>query len=276
MATTDAVLKYFAEIIEKELGIVYSAQNFFQLEKRLDVIAKNLGLASPVEVQQKAIKDGITGVFRQMLLDTATNNETQFYRDPKIYNAIEKFVVPEVKKANPAMMMMRFWSCASSFGQEPYSLAMLLTEMAAKDKTLPRFDITATDISDHALERAKSGMYSQLEIQRGLPAQLMVKYFKKNEKDEWQLTPQIRNLVRFQKMNLLSIQGISGPMDVVLCRNVLIYQRDDKKREILSNISKLISKKGFLILGAAESLIGLSNDYDNIFAEGVVVYRKKN
>jgi len=268
-------LNFFASFIEKELGIVYEAANYYQLESRLKEICKNLEIEDVATLYSKAQAQGITGNFKQMLLDVATNNETSFFRDPKVFKCIEDYLIPELKKNNPATIVFRIWSAASSFGQEPYTLAMLLNEMKAKDPSLPNFEIWTTDISKAALERAKTGRYSQLEVQRGLPPLLLIKYFEKDADNYWTLKNDIRSKVRFEEMNLLKMDKVVGHFDFVLCRNVLIYQNEERKKKIIANIADRIKKGGFLILGASESLINLSDAFEQIVTGGAVLYRKK-
>lgn len=274
MALNSQQLKFFADFIQKELGIVYSHENYFQLEKRILEISKQLQLPSEEALYDKA-QSGISGHFRQLLLDVATNNETSFFRDPKIFRAIENHVIPDIVQKFPKLSVIRIWCAASSFGQEPYSLAMLLAEMKVKNPRLPRFEIVATDISQAALNRAKEGKYSQLEVQRGLPAALLAKYFTKSKDDMWTVKPEIRISVQFKTQNLLDPLNGLGQFEIVLCRNVLIYQTESKKKEIIGEVTKRISGQGALILGAAESLLGLSDKFDQVLKEGAVFFSRK-
>lgn len=274
MALASSQLRFFADYIQKELGIIYSDHNFFQLEKRLVEISKNLGLPNEEALFAKA-QEGIHGSLKQLLLDVATNNETSFFRDPKAFHAIEKRIIPAIRSSNPDLKVIRIWSAASSFGQEPYSLAILLSEMAAKDPRMPRFEIVATDVSDNALARAKAAKYSQLEAQRGLPAPLLVKYFTKSNDDYWTLKPELRVSVQFRKQNLLDSFAALGDFELILCRNVLIYQRDEKKAEIVRNIARRLTRGGFLLLGAAESLLGISVEFEQVCGEGAIYFQKK-
>lgn len=275
MALSVSQLKFFADYIQGELGIVYSSDNFFQLEKRLVEISRNLGLPNEEAFFETAQK-GISGATKQLLLDVATNNETSFFRDPKAFKAIENHVVPAIRAANPRLSVIRVWCAASSFGQEPYSLAMMFAEMAAKDPLMPRFEIVATDISEAALGRAKEGRYSQLEVQRGLPAPLLIKHFTKTGDDFWVIKPEMRISVQFKKQNLLDPLIVLGDFDLVLCRNVLIYQKEAKKKEIVEQISRRISRGGFLLMGAAESLLGVSEKFEQLVKDGAVFFRKKD
>lgn len=155
MALSDLKLKFFADYIQKEIGIIYAPQVYFQLEQRLEKIAEYLAIPGPEEVYQKALKEGITGDFKQYLLDIATNNETSFFRDPKVFLAIENKILEAFQKEQPkSFVSYRIWCCAASFGQEPYSIAMLVYEFLKKNPGHPRIEIIATDIADHALREA--------------------------------------------------------------------------------------------------------------------------
>ena len=267
-------LKFFADYIQRNLGIVYQSSNFFQLEKRLEDIAKSLNFPDVEELYFKAIS-GIDEPLKQLLLDSATNNETSFFRDPAIYKAIGDCVFDSWRLHQPRKSMCNIWSCASSFGQEPYSLAMLSDEYSALYPGGPSIQIIASDISDNALTKARSGKYSQLEVQRGLSPQRLVKYFTKDQSDYWELSASVRSKVRFFKQNLLDPFISLGQLDLVMCRYVLIYQTDEKKKEIIAKISKVLAPRGFLALGGAESMIGLSDDFEQLSRFGAILYQKK-
>lgn len=268
-------IKFFADFIEKELGIIYSEPVYYQLQQRLDKVAEHVGLANAEELYVRATSEGITGDFRAYLLDIATNNETSFFRDPSIFAAIESHIIPALKTDFANAISYRVWSAASSFGQEPYSVAMLAFEAKKKDPTLPRFDIKATDISDAALRRAKAAHYTQLEVQRGLSASRLVNYFTKCENSDWQLNNEISSMVEFSKKNLLESFSLMGKFHVILCRYVLIYQDTEKKKEIIRNLIQCLHPKGFLLLGGSESALGLSNEIAQAECKGAVFYRKK-
>ena len=183
------ILKYFAKYIEDETGITYAEHNFYQLQNRLEEIAKLVDVPDLVKLQEHA-QGGITGQFRQLLLDIATNNETSFFRDPRVFNAIEGLLL-EASSPSKLIAGLNIWSAASSSGQEALSLAMLITEWSKKKQIPVNFRITGTDISERILDKARAGRYSQLEVQRGLSAPLLIKYFKKDEKDYWKASPDL-------------------------------------------------------------------------------------
>ena len=268
------IILFFAQYIEKELGIVYAESNYYQLQNRLEEITRILGLGAPADLHALA-KKGLSGDARQLVLDIATNNETSFFRDPKIFKAISTKILPEIIAKAPAHRPIRIWSAASSFGQEPYTLAMIAHELCKDPITLRRFEITATDISSRALDRAKKGRYSQLEVQRGLPSALLVKHFKKDAENYWTISPQLRELVQFRALNLLSPFDSLGLFDLILCRNVLIYQNVPNKAAIIKRLVDRLQPGGVLVLGAGESMIGLSDAFETMKAEDSIYYQLK-
>jgi chemotaxis protein methyltransferase CheR len=280
MALSKEQLNYFAKFIEKELGIVYSETNEYQLRSRLSEIQTLIGLSSEEELYHKAVTGGIDGQFRELLLDLATNNETSFFRDPNLFRAIETVLLPKTLEAKGGLPI-RVWCAATSTGQEPYTLAMIFAEARARGLNA-QLDFLGTDISGRVLERSKQGLYSQLEVQRGLPVTLMLKYFEKVEQGPngqtpgWQLKASIKQGMKFSKLNLLEEWGPRhGPFDWVFCRNVLIYQNVENKKLVLKKIHQSLSPGGVLILGAAESLVGLSDGFDPVQIDSAFVYRKK-
>jgi chemotaxis protein methyltransferase CheR len=275
MALTEVQLKFFADFIEKELGIVYAPMNYFQLEQRLEKIAIFLNLKTAEEVYDRAVKEGIFAEFKQQLLDIATNNETSFFRDPKVFSSIEKNILPQIHTMVPRPVNYRIWCAASSFGQEPYSVAMLANEFTRANPTGPHFEIIGTDIADHALARCKKGVYSGLEIQRGLSETRIKNHFTKIEQDQWKLNPEVKNMVHFQKMNLLEPYIGMGMFNLILCRYVLIYQDQERKKAIINKLEKCLVPGGYLILGASESALGISDRLVQTNLENVIAYQKK-
>lgn len=269
----ETILKFFAQFIEQELGIIYSDFNYFQLNNRLEEICKLLGVSSIENLYSQA-QQGITGSFKQLLLDTATNNETSFFRDPRVFKAMENEIFPQIFK-NRCSKKIRIWSAASSTGQEALSSAMLIQEYAKNCNQNCPFEVIATDISNRALDKARSGKYSQLEVQRGLPTPLMLKYFQKNEGDQWQANSDLLRNISFRSLNLKDNFSFPEKFDLILCRNVLIYQNVQGKIDILKKITNCLDANGYLILGSGESLLGLSDDYTQVSVESVILYKKK-
>lgn len=269
----EEILSYFARLIEDELGIVYSEVNYFQLENRLEEISKLSGYSGIVQLHAEALK-GLSGAAKQLLFDLATNNETSFFRDPKVFKSLE-LSLKEILSQRGSKEPLRIWSAASSTGQEALTISILLTEWKTKNQVDFNFEITATDISDRVLKRAKSFEYSQLEIQRGLPAPLLIKYFTKDNQDKWLASKQVSKNIQHKSLNLKSQFTFPDRFDVIFCRNVLIYQNIQRKIEILDRVTSCLCPGGLLIVGSGESVVGLSSEYEHVHIDGAIFYRKK-
>jgi chemotaxis protein methyltransferase CheR len=241
-------------------------------EARLEEISKLVGASNLPALCEQA-KKGIEGSFKQLLLDVSTNNETYFFRDPNVFKAIEATVLP---KLADLQQPLRIWSAASSHGQEALSLAMMISEWNVKHKTSLSFSILGSDVSERALERAKKAEYTQLEIQRGLPAPLMIKYFAKDDQDRWTAKESLTQHTKFKSLNLLTPFSFPEKFNLILCRNVLIYQTVERKIQILEKISEALAPGGYLVLGSAETLLGLSNTFQHAHTDGAIIYRKSN
>ena len=191
--------------------------------------------------------------------DAMTTYDTSFFRDAALFHVLRTAILPALAAAREKQRSIRIWCAAASTGQEPYSLAMMLKEM--KDKLNGwRVEIVGTDISVDVLEKAKAGVYSQFEVQRGLPIQLLLKHFTQTG-DCWQLSPEIRAMVQFRPFNLLNDFGTLGTFDVVFCRNVLIYFDQDYKVAVLDRLVRQVERDGYLVLGAAETVVGLTDQF---------------
>ena len=188
-----------------------------------------------------------------------TTNESFFFRDTQPFEQFRAHTLPQLLEARRDGRRIRIWSAACSTGQEPYSIAMILKEEAAKVAGW-RIEIVATDLSREVLEKAKVGIYSQFEVQRGLPIQYLMKYFKQVD-EMWQIDPAIRAMVTFRQHNLLHGTGALGRFDVVFCRNVLIYFDQATKRRILDDIARVLPPDGYLYLGGAETVLGVSEKF---------------
>jgi chemotaxis protein methyltransferase CheR len=275
MKSSNQTLSFFSDYIFKQLGIVYRDSNYYQLDTRLQEIAHQLGFSGP-DALHAAAAVTITPQMKMLILDIATNNETLFFRDPFVFISLEKEVLTPILNGNGSANI-KIWSAACSYGQEPYTLAMVLEGLKQRYPNL-KYEITATDISDRALSAAKAGIYSQLQIQRGLPAPMLVKHFKKQKRGEveydWEVNPELKKHISFKKLNLTEPFGVVGPFDVVLCRNVLIYQSVEGKRDIIKRIYERLNPGGVLIMGAAESMLGVSDSFEMMRLEKVTFFRR--
>jgi chemotaxis protein methyltransferase CheR len=236
-------------------GLDLSADKQYLIESRLLPLSRKSGLAGISELVQK-MKGGAPAIVAQVV-EAMTTNETFFFRDKVPFDHFRDAIMPEVLKVRAARKSIRIWCAAGSTGQEPYSLAMCLKEMSAALAGW-RVEIIATDLSQEVLEKSKSGIYSQFEVQRGLPIQLLVKYFKQNG-ELWQINADIRAMVQHRQLNLLHDFSQLGVFDVIFCRNVLIYFDQDTKINIFGRLAKTMEADGFLVLGAAETVVGLTD-----------------
>ena len=189
-----------------------------------------------------------------------TTNESFFFRDNRPFDQFKDIVLPHLLEARAARKQIRVWSAACSSGQEPYTLAMILKEEADKLAGW-NIEIIATDLSTEILDKAKTGLYSQFEVQRGLPITLLMKYFTQ-EGEKWRIGDEIRKMVTYKPFNLLESPAQLGTFDVVFCRNVLIYFDQKTKGEVLERIAQIMPGDGFLYLGGAETVLGSSDSFE--------------
>jgi chemotaxis protein methyltransferase CheR len=249
--------EYLRKLLKDQSGLDLSADKQYLIESRLVPLSRKAGLAGIPELVQK-MKAGSASLVAQVV-EAMTTNETFFFRDKIPFDHFRQSIMPEILKARTARKSVRIWCAAGSTGQEPYSLAMCLKEMESQLAGW-RVEIIATDLSQEVLEKSKTGLYSQFEVQRGLPIQMLVKYFKQNG-EFWQINPDIRAMVQHRALNLLHDFSQLGTFDVIFCRNVLIYFDQDTKINIFSRLCKIMEPDGFLVLGAAETVVGLTDAF---------------
>ena len=247
--------EYLRKLLKDHSGLDLSADKQYLIESRLLPLSRKSGLPGISELVQK-MKAGSPALVAQVV-EAMTTNETFFFRDKVPFDHFRDTIMPEVIKARAGRRSVRIWCAAGSTGQEPYSLAMCLKEMGAA-LTGWRVEIIATDLSQEVLEKAKAGIYSQFEVQRGLPIQFLVKYFTQVG-ETWQIAPDIRAMVQFRPLNLLHDFSQLGAFDVIFCRNVLIYFDQDTKINVFGRLARSMEADGFLVLGAAETVVGLTD-----------------
>jgi chemotaxis protein methyltransferase CheR len=252
----DSELDFMAGLLKQHSGLIVSKDKIYLLENRLAPIARLhgfSGLGSLID----ALRAKPTAALIEDVVEAMTTNESFFFRDGKPFDTFRDKVLPDLITKRAGTKTLRIWCAAASTGQEPYSLAMILKEKAAALAGW-KIQIVGTDISRKALDRARAGIYSQFEVQRGLPVQMLVKYFEK-QGDVWQVKPDIRSMVDYRSFNLLHDLRPLGQFDVVFCRNVLIYFDLPTKERVLEGISKIMTADGSLFLGGAETVFGVSN-----------------
>jgi chemotaxis protein methyltransferase CheR len=249
--------EYLRKLLKERSGLDLSADKQYLVESRLVPLARRVGVAGIPELVQK-IKGGGADALTAEVVEAMTTNETFFFRDKIPFDHLRE-ILPALTQARANRRSLRIWSAASSTGQEPYSIAMLLKE-AGQILAGWRIEIVATDLSQGVLEKSKTGLFSQFEVQRGLPIQLLVKHFTQVG-ELWQLNADIRSMVQHRQLNLLHDFSHLGMFDVIFCRNVLIYFDQDTKAAIFERLVKQLEPDGMLMLGAAESVVGITDAF---------------
>jgi chemotaxis protein methyltransferase CheR len=251
-------LEFLAGIVRQRSGLVLTADKGYLLESRLSPVARKEGFNS-VEELVAAVRTRRDERLMWSITDAMTTNETFFFRDKTPFDLFRDQVMPSLLQKKGANGRIRIWCAAASTGQEPYSLAMVLADNAVKYGNM-NVEIIGTDISERVLEKAQAGLYTQFEVQRGLPVTALVKYFEKKD-DLWRLKSDISSKVKFKKANLLEDFRSLGQFDVIFCRNVLIYFDQPTKRKVLEQMAGSMGDEGFLFLGAAETVMGITDAF---------------
>lgn len=251
-------ITFVAGAAYKRSGLVLSADKGYLLESRLAPLARAEGFPS-IDALIAAARRENSDRLLWSITEALATHETFFFRDTTPFELFKQEVLPVMARARGNSGNIRIWCAACSSGQEPYSLAMILEEERARLGGL-RFEIVATDMAPRVLEKAKAGVYSQFEVQRGLAIQRLVQHFEQSG-DQWRIKPNLRAMVSFQKQNLLENFSNMGTFDVIFCRNVLIYFDADTKKRILARLAAQTAMDGYLVMGAAETVVGLSQDY---------------
>jgi chemotaxis protein methyltransferase CheR len=247
-----------SRMLYQRSGLVLTKEKAYLLESRLMPIARRWNMPDLTELcgllrsrQDENLLADIT--------DAMTTNESSFFRDQKPFDQFRQIVLPKFLQTRATTKKLRIWSAACSNGQEPYSLAMILDEERAKLAGW-QIEIVATDLCRDVLDKAKQGVYTQFEVQRGLPIQMLVKHFSQIG-DKWQLSEAIRKQIRFQPFNLLGDMRTLGSFDIIFCRNVLIYFDQPTKTKVLENMAARMPADGVLYLGGAETVLGITQKF---------------
>ncbi|THD72166.1 MAG: protein-glutamate O-methyltransferase CheR [Bradyrhizobium sp.] len=247
--------EFLRKLLQERSGLDLSSDKQYLVESRLIPLARRVGLSGITELVTK-IKAGSEALTSEMV-EAMTTNETFFFRDKVPFDHLRETILPSLLKARASRRSLRIWSAASSTGQEPYSIAMCLKEIAPALAGW-RVEILATDLSHGVLEKARTGIFSQFEVQRGLPIQMLVKHFTQVG-ELWQLNADIRAMVQHRHLNLMQDFSHLGTFDAIFCRNVLIYFDPETKAAIFDRLARAIEPDGMLVLGAAESVVGISD-----------------
>jgi chemotaxis protein methyltransferase CheR len=249
--------EFLRKLLKERSGLDLSADKQYLLESRLIPLARKAGVPGLPELVQK-LRGGAEPLIADVV-EAMTTNETFFFRDKVPFDHFKGTIMPAMLQARAGRRSLRIWCAASSTGQEPYSIAMCLKELGAA-LTGWRVEIIATDLSQGVLEKSRAGLFSQFEVQRGLPIQLLVKHFTQTG-ELWQLNADIRAMVQFRQLNLLQDFSNLGVFDIIFCRNVLIYFDQNTKTNGFCRLAKVIEPDGFLMLGAAETVVGLTEAF---------------
>ena len=252
---------FIRDFVRKRSAIALEADKHYLVESRLLPIVRREGLSS-LEELVRLLRTRPFSSLHRTVVEAMTTNETSFFRDRHPFDVLKTHIIPELLHRRGAERRLRIWCAACSSGQEPYSIAMLLQQHFPSLASWT-IDILGTDISTHMIRRSQEGRYSQLEVNRGLPAQFLVRYFEKAG-SEWQIRPEVRDVVRYEEINLADTWPMVGRWDIVFIRNVMIYFDIETKRSILGKVRDRLRSDGYLFLGGAETTLNLDERFEHM------------
>jgi chemotaxis protein methyltransferase CheR len=263
---------YVRKYVREQAAIVLEPGKEYLVESRLQTLARKENLGSIDILISKLRSDPNNGLHRKVV-DAMTTNETSFFRDIHPFEALRKFILPELVARHAQERQLNFWCGAASTGQEPYSIMMLIAEHFPE---LLGWNIkfTATELCGEVLARARCGRFNQLEVNRGLPASLLVKYFVR-QGGEWEIREDLRRRVDFRELNLVRDWSLNPPLDIIFLRNVLIYFDVETKKIILAKIRRLLRPGGYLLLGGAETTFNIDDAFERKVVDKTTFYRLK-
>ncbi|MGY4643728.1 CheR family methyltransferase [Cellulomonas sp. URHB0016] len=268
MSLSPDVFTYVAELVQRRAGIQLDAGKEYLVEGRLQPLAKVAG-HQRVDSYVRALRVSETPSFVQAVVEALTTNETSFFRDGSPFRLLSDHIVPALKGPDGSLPRLRVWSAACSTGQEPYSIAMTLADCLGPETAV---EIVASDLNAAVLERAGAGEYSRIEANRGLPSAMLVRHFE-SDGSHWRVREPLRRQITFLRHNLLDPPAFGGQFDVVFLRNVLIYFDLPVKRQVLGHVLGAMRPGGFLVLGAAETTIGLDDVWQRVPVDRGALYR---
>ena len=272
MAITAAEFNHIRDLVRERSALSLERGKEYLVESRLDSLARQEGFASLRHLVENLRVHPSTELHRKVV-EAMMTNETSFFREVRVFETFRKTVLPRILVLRERQRTLNLWCAACSGGQEPYSFAMLMREHFPSLQTW-NVRFIASDISREVLARARLGRYSQLEINRGLPANLLVKYFRKCGA-EWEIAPEIRSMVEFREINLIRPWPSLARMDVVFMRNVLIYLDVETKKNILGRTARLLGPEGFVLLGSAETTVNIDDSFEPVSSGGTVYFQLK-
>ncbi len=263
-------LQYLRELVLSQSGIVLDADKDYLLHSRLEPLARELEFSSVEELADHLCCSKV-GTLHGRVVEAMTTNETSFFRDVHPFEVFRDHVLPDLIAKRQHTKTLSLWCGASSSGQEPFTVAMIIREHFPDLSTWP-ISFLATDISEEMLRKCREGSYSQLEVNRGVPTSFLLKFFEKKGMS-WRIKEELQSMIDFQRLNLIGPWPPIGPVDVVWLRNVLIYFDVDKKKEILQKIKALLRPDGYLFLGGAETTMNLDDCFERLPYKGTSCYR---
>ncbi|NRQ42340.1 protein-glutamate O-methyltransferase CheR [Rheinheimera sp. YQF-2] len=263
----------FRDFLEQQCGIVLGENKQYLVKSRLGPLMQRFSVASLSELVSKTLSP-FERQLRSAVIDAMTTNETLWFRDTYPYELLKKQILPELEKT---CRTVKIWSAASSSGQEPYSIAMTAMEyqQARPGAFSLGVNILGTDISNTMLEHCQRGEYDGLALSRGLSPERRSKFFEDSGKGMMRVKDPVRKNVSFRHLNLLDSYTLLGKFDIIFCRNVLIYFSADVKAKIIRQFAQSLNPKGYLFLGASESLSSVNSDFEMIRCNPGIIYRKK-
>lgn len=247
--------EYLATLLKQRSGIALTPDKQYLLETRLQPILSHFGCGQITDLISRLKLKSEETLIREVV-EAMTTNESMFFRDIKPFEQLRRIVFPELKKKGGKI---RIWSAACSNGQEPYSIAISILEEKNQLSGLS-FEILASDLDTKVIKKAQEGLYTQFEVQRGLPITMLLSYFTQEANNSWRIKEHVKGMVKFRQLNLLDSYALMGKFDIIMCRNVLIYFDDATKRDILRKLSAQLNPGGYLFLGSAETILGHSDE----------------
>ncbi|HUA60985.1 MAG TPA: protein-glutamate O-methyltransferase CheR [Verrucomicrobiae bacterium] len=259
---------FLEQYIHRESGILLGPDKLYLLKSRLQQLLQQERLGSLDQLCEH-LRKSPTESLRRKIVESMTTHETLFFRDPAVFEMLRKDLLPELAKSRSSSRSLRIWSAACSSGQEPYSLAMTILESGFADW---KVEIVGTDLSSQILERAAGGTYLQIEVNRGLPAPLLIKYFQRVGLD-WRIQEPVRRMVRFTSFDLRQNMSSFPQFDLILCRNVLIYFEIETRKKILAGLRSRLVPGGYLLLGASETTFNIDDSFVRRTIGNSIVYQ---
>lgn len=263
--------EFVRDLLLRRSAILLEPGKDYLVESRLAPLARKHGLGGVADLVAQ-LRRLPYGALHDQVIDAMTTNETSFFRDLHPFEAMRNVVLPELIRRRAARRTLNIWSAAASSGQEPFTVAMLLRDHFAQQVAGWSIGILASDLSSEMLDKAREGRFTQLEVNRGLPAAMLLKHFTKQGND-WRISDEIRRMVQFRRLNLIEPWPPLPPMDVILLRNVLIYFSVETKRQILAHVRRVLSPDGFLFLGGAETTLNLDDAFERVKYDRSGCYR---